>query len=180
MTALRSRGGAPTGRGRGGALLCLWFGAWLTWAPPLNAETSVAILDFELNDLTLLPQTPEELARTASIRPLLEEALGKRDGIRLVSIDTEAANRANAGVGYLFDHHEAAARLGQEQGADWILVGRLHKPSFLFAYMIANLVDTRSGTLAANFIVEVKGPAEQVTAKGVDRLAEKVEKALNP
>jgi Protein of unknown function (DUF2380) len=183
VTALGSRAGARMGRGAG-AILALWLGVGLgvglVWAPPLHAETAVAILDFELNDLTLLPQTPEELARTASIRPQLEEALGKRDGIRLVSIDKGAATRANAGFGYLFDHHEAAARLGQEHGADWILVGRLHKPSFLFAYIMAHLVDARGGTLAANYVVEVKGPPEQVTAKGVERLAEKIEQTLSP
>jgi len=176
VTSASPRVGAKTGRG----LLGLWLGAWLAWSPPLHAETAVAILAFELNDLTLLPQTPEELARTASIRPQLEGALGKRDGIRLVSIDTETATRANAGFGYLFDHHEAAARLGREQGADWVLVGRLHKPSFLFAYLMAHLVDVQKGTLAANYVVEVKGPAEQVTAKGVERLAEKIEQTLSP
>ena len=176
MTSAGPRVGAKTGRG----LLGLWLGAWLACAPLVHAESTLAILDFELNDLTLLPQTPEELARTASIRPQLEEALGKRDEIRLVSIDTEAATRANAGFGYLFDHHEAAARLGREQGADWVLVGRLHKPSFLFAYLLAHLVDVQKGTLAANYVVEVKGPAEQVTAKGVERLAEKIEQTLSP
>jgi hypothetical protein len=163
-----------------GALLALWLGGGLAWASPLHAETALAILDFELNDLTLLPQTPEELTRTASIRPLLEEALRERGGIRLVTVPKEAANGANAGFGYLFDHPEAAARLGQEQGADWILVGRLHKPSFLFAYLMANLVDTRDVTLAASFTVEVKGPADQVTARGVKRLAEQINQTLKP
>jgi hypothetical protein len=33
------------------------------------AETRIAILDFELKDLTLVPRTPAEINRTASIKP---------------------------------------------------------------------------------------------------------------
>jgi len=44
----------------------------------VNAETSIAILDFELNDLTLKPRTAAEINRTASIKPLLEKELKKR------------------------------------------------------------------------------------------------------
>jgi hypothetical protein len=164
------------GRTRGpvAALFCLC----LFWPAPPRADVSIAILDFELNDLTLMPNTPEELERTASIKPLLEEALRGRGGFRPVPVDAEAAAEADAGFGYLFDHHEVAAQLGRESGADWIVVGRLHKPSFLFAYLMAHLVDAGSGNLAGNYIVEVKGPAQQVTAKGVERLAQKIEQTI--
>ncbi len=154
------------------ALLCLWLSS-------VRAEPAIAILDFELKDLTLLPETPEELERTASIRPMLEQALRDKGGYRIVPIDAATAREADVGVGYLFDHADAAARLGREQGADWVLVGRVHKPSFLFAYLMAHLVDARAGTLAQNYIVEVKGPAQEVTRKGVDRLAEKIEQTLS-
>ena len=39
------------------------------------AETRIAILDFELKDLTLAPRIPAEIKRTASIKPLLEGEL---------------------------------------------------------------------------------------------------------
>ena len=41
------------------------------------AETRIAILDFELKDLTLAPRIPAEIKRTASIKPLLEAELKK-------------------------------------------------------------------------------------------------------
>ncbi len=41
------------------------------------AETRIAILEFELIDLTLAPRTPSEIKRTASIKPLLETELRK-------------------------------------------------------------------------------------------------------
>lgn len=145
---------------------------------PLQAEVAIAVLDFELNDLTLLPQTPEEVERTASIRPMLETALLELSGVRLVSVDATVAAEADAGFGYLFDHHEVAAQLGREHGADWVVVGRLHKPSFLFAYLMAHLVDAQAGVLAGNFVVEVKGPQDVVTGKGVERLARNIGEAI--
>ena len=39
------------------------------------AETRIAILEFELKDLTLAPRIPSEIERTASIKPLLEAEL---------------------------------------------------------------------------------------------------------
>ncbi len=42
---------------------------------PIVAETRIAILDFELKDLTLLPRISSEIKRTASIKPLLEKEL---------------------------------------------------------------------------------------------------------
>lgn len=141
---------------------------------PVWPEESIAVLDFELNDLTLLSGGPEELERTASIGPLLEDALRNVTDVRIIRIDPEAAREADAAVGYLFEHGEVAARLGADHGADWILVGRLHKPSFLFAYLMARLVDTGTGKIAEDLLVEIKGQQDVVTRKGVERLARKI------
>ncbi len=156
----------------------LWACLALAWLPPLAADTPIAILDFELNDVTPLPGTPEELARTASIRPLVERALVSLGGYRPIPIDHASIARANRGFGYLYDHPEAAAELGREAGADWILVGRLHKPSFLFAYLMGRLVDTRTGHLAATLVVEAKGQTQPVTERGAARLAEQIGRTL--
>lgn len=45
---------------------------WLLFITQANAETSIAILDFELHDLTLLPGIPAEMQRTATIKNLLK------------------------------------------------------------------------------------------------------------
>lgn len=164
---------------RARSVLCALFCLYLIFPPMVAAGVAIAILDFELNDLTLMPQTPEELERTASIKPLLEDALRERGEFRPVPVDAAAVAAADAGFGYLFEHHDAAARLGRELGADWIVVGRVHKPSFLFAYLMAHLIDTQAERLAADIVVEVKGPQEMVTKKGVERLAQKVEEAID-
>jgi hypothetical protein len=46
--------------------------AYLTFSDPVNAAPRIAVLNFELVDDTLLPNAPEELTRTASMKPLLE------------------------------------------------------------------------------------------------------------
>lgn len=143
-----------------------------------GAETRIAILDFELKDLTLKPGTAKERVRTASIKPLLQRELA-RSGYTIVDIDRDSQRRAEAGVGYLFDHNDAAAQLAQKHGADYILVGRLHKPSFLFAYLMGHLIDSASGQLIGNFITETKGGEKKLTGKAVETLAAEINAILD-
>jgi len=39
----------------------------------------------------------------------------------------DAQTQATAGFGYLFDHHDIAAQLAQQYGADYVIVGRLYQ-----------------------------------------------------
>jgi len=117
----------------------------------VNAETSIAILDFELNDLTLAPGIPAEIERTASVKPLLEKELSGA-GYRIISVPLADQHHANSGFGYLFDHDDVAAALGKSAGADYVVVGRLHKPSFLFAYLMGRLIRVKDGQLIGNYI----------------------------
>ena len=142
------------------------------------AETRIAVLDFELLDLTLAPRIPAEITRTASIKPMLENAL-KKAGYEIVSINLNDQQQATAGMGYLFDHPDVAAQLANKQGADYVLVGRLHKPSFLFFYLMAHLVDVKKQALAGEYNYEVKGGEKKLVAKGVESLTEKITKTLN-
>ena len=144
----------------------------------LSAETRIAILDFELKDLTLAPGIPAEIQRTASIKPLLENEL-KSAGYGIVDVPLSAQQAANSGVGYLFDHADAAAQLGKDFGADYVLVGRLHKPSFLFAYLMGNLARVSDGRWLGKLISESKGPNAELTIKAVESLAVKIDKILD-
>jgi hypothetical protein len=145
---------------------------------PVNAETSIAILDFELNDLTLRPGTAAEITRTASLKPLLEKEL-KSAGYRIISINLAAQHNANTGFGYLFDHDDIAAELGRTAAADYVLVGRLHKPSFLFAYIMGHLIRVKDGRLTGNYVSEIKGGDAKLTLKGIESIASKIDKDLD-
>lgn len=144
----------------------------------VNAETSIAILDFELNDLTLKPKTATEINRTTSLKPLLEKEL-KSAGYDIISIDSAIQHKATSGFGYLFDHDDVAAELGRTAAADYVLVGRLHKPSFLFAYIMSHLIRTKDGRLIGYYISETKGGDEKLTLKGVESIASKIDKDLD-
>jgi hypothetical protein len=142
------------------------------------AETSIAILDFELSDVTLAPGIPAEIERTASIKALLETEL-QRVGYKIVSVDLANQHEANGGVGYLFDHSDMAAELAKKSGADYVLVGKLHKPSFLFAYLMGHLVKTKSGNLVGSYTVETKGGDKKLTRKAVETFASKLDDDLD-
>ncbi len=144
----------------------------------LYAETKIAILDFELKDLTLAPGIPAEIRRTASIKPLLEAELKTADYV-IIDIDANSQKLADGGIGYLFDHHDVAAKLGQQFGADYVLVGRLHKPSFLFAYLMGHLVRVSDAKLIGNYISEAKGPNKKLTIKTVESLTVKIDRTLD-
>ncbi len=142
------------------------------------AETSIAILDFELSDVTMAPRIPAEIERTASIKVMLEGEL-KRAGYKIITIDLKEQYEANSGFGYLFEHNDVAAELGKKAGADYVLVGRLHKPSFLFAYLMGHLVKTDNGGLIENYVVETKGGDKKLTLKAVETFASNMDKNLD-
>jgi len=142
------------------------------------AETRIAILEFELKDLTMIPRTPAEIKRTRSIKPLLEAELKKINYV-IINIAPKFQKFVNSGVGYLFDHHDVAANLGKQFDADYVFVGRLHKPSFLFAYLMGHLIRVRDAKLIGNYVSEAKGPNKKTTIKAVESLAIKIDRALD-
>ncbi|SKA46426.1 DUF2380 domain-containing protein [Enterovibrio nigricans] len=134
--------------------------------------SSIVVLDFELNDLTYTEDNQSEIKRTASLAPLLSEALSS--SFTLIPVSQSAYHSANQGVGYLIQHPSVAADLGNAHQADWIVVTRLHKPSFLFAYLIAYVVHVPSGTALPKRIVEIKGQQAKLNQRGVNKLAEQI------
>jgi hypothetical protein len=155
------------------ALLSLTAALWLSASAHAEPEGRIAVLEFELNDLTLDPGNSAELERTASIKPLLEKALTEAKH-PTVAVDATAQGAADKGVGYLFDHPDAAAALGRAAGAQWVVVGRVHKASFLFVYFKAHVVNVSSGEQVADLVVEVKGPQKALTVRGVESLAKQI------
>jgi hypothetical protein len=150
----------------------------LVMSCPVHAGTRIAILNFELNDITSLPNTPEELTRTAAIRSLLEQAMTQIGDYEIIQINTGAQNAANSGFGYLFRFNEVAAKLGKQFGADWVVVGQHSKPSFLFSYLMTHLINVKTQQLDRNFAIELKGTHEKVMERGVRRLASMIHESI--
>jgi hypothetical protein len=140
-----------------------------------DATPRIAILNFELNDITSLPNTPQEQLRTASIRPLLEQALEQTGDYEIVPIKPEDQLAANSSFGYLFRFNDLAAKLGEQYGADWIVVSQHSKPSFLFSYLMSHVINVKTKALVARYDIELKGNHEKVTQRGVKSLAGKIQ-----
>lgn len=146
----------------------------LIYGNNIYGKPTIAVLNFELSDLTSLPNTASERQRTASLRPILEQMFRQSGNYEIIDIASDAQTAADAGFGYLFQHHDQAARLGQRFGADWVIVGRHSKPSFLFSYLMAHVIRVDSGSLAANYSIELKGNHAKVTRRSVTKLFEKL------
>jgi len=139
-----------------------------------HAAPRIVILAFELNDITSMPNTPQEKVRTASFQPLLEQALKQSSTVEIVRIPPETQTTANSGLGYLFRFHELAAQLGGQAGADWVVVGQHSKPSFLYSYLMSHVINVKTKSLVANFAIELKGNHTSVNEHGVNALAKKI------
>lgn len=145
----------------------------------VNAAQRIAVLNFELNDITSLPNTPQEQLRTASMQPLLEQAISQSGDYEIVHINAAAQAAANSSFGYLFRFNDLAAKLGEQFGADWIVVSQHSKPSFLFSYLMTHLINVKNQTLAASYDIELKGNHEKVTQRGVKSLANQIHTSIN-
>ena len=126
----------------------------------------------------MIPRTDEEIQRTASIKPLLEAELKKTDYV-IINIPIIDQQNSSGGIGYLFDHHDIAANLAKQFGADYVLVGRLHKPRFLFAYLMGHLIRVNDAKLIGNYVSEAKGPNKKLTIKTVENLTVKIDRTLD-
>ena len=108
------------------------------------------------------------------MRPLLEQAISRYGDFEIIQIKTKDQQAANSSFGYLFRFNDLAVKLGEQYGADWIVVSQHSKPSFLFSYLMAHVINVKTQTLAASYAIELKGNHEKVTQRSVKSLANKI------
>lgn len=140
----------------------------------------VMVLDFPLNDLTDLPNPPEELARIAYFNVAFKQKLVE-DGVEIVPVnDKIKAISATQSATYLFDHTDIAASLAEGSGADYILIGVAMKPTYLFVYPRLLLVDVKTKRKAFTSYVQMEGSwlEQNTTASSAKSLAKKVSAEL--
>lgn len=151
------------------------------------AQTKVAVLDMELLNLTLALSDPQKNAEIDAADKknveltefLVREEFAKRKNYTLVDLNNELFIKSNKSVGYLFDRPEEAAVLGKALGADYIVVGRYHKPTYLFSYIMLRVVDVNSGKLLEEFKTEVKGRAQETIPRNIKNEMIKIDKMLS-
>ena len=153
---------------------------------PTLADSNIAVPYFELLDLTLKLSDPKKAAENDAqeqkkvelIETLLRDGITNTAGYMLIPISIEARNEADKGVGYLFDCTSCSAELGRKHDADYILIGRLHKPSYLFSYIIVRVIDTQNTKLIADFRSEVKGKPSKSIPGAIDNLLIKINETI--
>ncbi len=155
-------------------IISLILVVYLALSNPVNAAPRIAVLNFELLDDTLLPNAPKELTRTASMKPLLEQAISQLGDYEIIQISINDQNAATAGVGYLLNFNDVAAKLGKQSGADWVVVGQHSKHSFLYSYLMVHLVNVKTQNLAGDLPTELKGTHQKVTQRGINSLAKRL------
>ncbi|PKK87793.1 MAG: hypothetical protein CVV64_21520 [Candidatus Wallbacteria bacterium HGW-Wallbacteria-1] len=149
---------------------------------PAQAEpvAKVMVLDYQLNDMTDLPNAPEELERIAYLSSIYKQRLAE-DGVELVPVN-EALQHAvkNESPAYLFDNVPNAAKMAQGSGADYLLIGVALKSTYLFVYPRILLVDIRTAdvVMARAAQLESSWSDENTTKRTAEKLADMVSEEL--
>jgi len=150
--------------------------------PAAFAGTSakVMVLDFQLNDLTDLPNVPKELARVEYLSSTFKQKLGD-NGVELVPVnDRLKAELSSQSATYLFDRADYAAKLAEGSGADYLLIAVALKPTYLFVYPRILLVDikTQKVVMAKATQLESSWEDKNTTKRTGEKLADMVSEKL--
>lgn len=139
------------------------------------AGERVLVLDFGLEDDTLLPRVPAEVARSAALAPFLRERL-KASGVTVIERPVDEETRALASNGYFIAHPAAVAALGRDAGADWVAFGVQRKFSFLVSWLRVFLVDTHRDLAIARVEADLRGAMtdERMTRRAAVSLADQL------
>jgi len=153
---------------------------------PVTANTTIAITNFELLNLTLKLTDPEKVAEIDAqdqqnmgmINELLKSGLSNMDGFTVIKVLENERADADKSVGLLFDCAPCSAELGRNNNADYIIIGRLHKPTYLFSYLIARIFDAKTNKLVKEYRSEVKGMPSKSIPGAVGNLLHKINKDI--
>ena len=117
-----------------------------------QAQITIMAVDFELRDVSPLPNAPQEVERTALVDTVIKQTLVE-NGYKLIPACEALKKAADQGNSYLYDRPEIAGKLGGDCGADYVLMGQTWKPSFLFVFPQVQVVDTRANLTRAQLVV---------------------------
>lgn len=149
---------------------------------PVLANSTFAVTDFELLNLTLKLSDPKKVAaidaedqeRIRMMDKLIREGIANTDGFTMTHISEADRSKADESVGYLFDCAKCSADLGRTYDADYILIGRLHKPTYLFSYIIVRIFDVKANRLIKEYRTEAKGKPSKSVPGAIDNMLIKI------
>ena len=121
-------------------------------APALTSTKKIMVVDFELRDVSPIPNVTQEVERTMLIDSVIRKTLTE-NGYTLITACSELKKASDQGNSYLYDRPEVAGTIGGECGADYVLMGQTWKPSFLFVFPQVQVVDTRKNLTREQLVV---------------------------
>lgn len=171
------------------ALLCGLILSSLTFAADMQRATAVMkkimVVDFELRDVSPIPNVTQEVERTALTDAVIRETLSA-NGYELMPACDELKKVSEQGNSYLYDRPEVAGEIGGRCGADYVLMGQTWKPSFLFVFPQVQVVDTRKNLTREQLVVvsrvvqlEASTLDKNVTEAAGKKLASQIIEKLN-
>jgi hypothetical protein len=150
-------------------------------APTMATEYKVMVLDFQLNDLTNLPNAPEELARISHLTETFKQKLTD-NGVSLVAVNDKlkAELKTNSAT-YFFDHVKVAAEMVKGSSADYLIIAVALKPTYLFVYPRVLMVDMKTQKVVLSKVTQLESSwlDNKTTARSGEKLANMVSKRLD-
>lgn len=153
---------------------------------PAFANSNFAVTDFELLDLTLKLSDPKKVAainaedqeRIRLIDKLIKEGIASTEGFTMTHVTASDRSEADEAIGYLFDCAKCSADLARKYNADYILIGRLHKPTYLFSYIIVRIFDVKNNSLLKEYRTEAKGKPSKSVPGAINNILIKIRKDI--
>ena len=145
----------------------------------VDAVERVLLLDFGLDDDTLLPNVNDEQERVASLAPFVKNGLATLGHpVEILHIDDEI--KAQIANGYLIRFPAAVLDIAAEGDFQWLAVGKLRKFSFMESWIRLYLYDVTARELVGHAEAEVRGHMtdERMTQRTAFSLAEQIDEFI--
>lgn len=124
----------------------------LTHASDAPVLKKIMAVEFELRDVSPIPNVAQEVERTALIDSVIKKTLAE-NSYEIMPVCDALKKVYAQGNGYLYDRPEIAGKIGGECGADYVFMGQTWKPSFLFVFPQVPIVDTRKNLTREQLVV---------------------------
>ena len=150
----------------------------------VKAPVKVAMLDLAFYGKRANDIFPGDTSMADTATAVMRKALASAPGISFVDAASVAKAAASPKAKAIVEDRPcnvvvACARaVGQELGAQWVVMGKISKTSDLIWVFSGELIDVASGKLVLDDSYELKGIAKDMVPKGAEVFARRVAKKV--
>lgn len=149
-----------------------------------NAPVKVVMLDLAFYGKRANDLMPNDSAMAMTATGVMRSGLANKPGITFVDSATVAKTASGPKARALVQDIPCnvvvacAREVGQELGADWVVMGKISKTSDLIWIFSGELINVASGKLVLDDSYELKGIASDMVPKGAEVFARRVAKKV--